>query len=206
MALRNRSLITFLILGLPALAAASSVPGIDNFYQLNQKVYRGAQPTSEGFQYLAKLGVKVVVDLREQDERAASEERLVTGAGMRYVNVPMTGLTPPSDGEITKILGLLEDETAGPVFVHCKRGADRTGAVIAAYRIEHESWDNARALKEAMANGMSWMQFPRQKYIRTFRGRTLNATGSKPTVASAPADAGADSGKAGVPSAAGVRN
>ena len=33
---------------------------------------------------------------------------------MKYVNVPMTGLTPPTDAEITKILALLGDKQTDP--------------------------------------------------------------------------------------------
>jgi protein tyrosine/serine phosphatase len=161
------------------------VPGINNFYEVDQYVYRGAQPTPEGFNYLSQLGVKVVLDLREQRERSASEERLVTAAGMRYVSVPMSGLTPPTQAETDKILALLEDPAAGPVFVHWKRGADRTGAVIAAYRIDHEKWDNAKALKEAMTDGMRWMQFDRQKFIRTFQARAVTSPTTGPPTLSA---------------------
>ena len=92
---------------------------------------------------------------------------------MQYVNAPMTGLTPPTEAQISKILALLEDNTTRPVFVHCKRGADRTGAVIAAYRIDHDHWDNVRALREAMSHGMSFFQVPRQAYILTFESRTI---------------------------------
>jgi len=102
---------------------------------------------------------------------------------MQYVNVPMTGLAPPTEAEITKILALLEDGTAGAIFVHCLRGADRTGTVIAAYRIDHDHWDNAQALKEAMSCGMSLFQIPRQSYIRNFhpltpqeRSQVINAS------------------------------
>lgn len=171
---RSRTLFLSLVLGFPVWAS-SSVPGIHNFYEIDQKVCRGAQPTGDGFKYLARIGVKVVVDLRGHDSRSAAEERTVTNAGMRYVNVPMTGLTPPSQADITTILTLLEDPASGPVFVHCRRGADRTGAVIAAYRIDHYKWDNARALHEAMSDGMSWFQFPRQKYIRSFQARVPDA-------------------------------
>jgi protein-tyrosine phosphatase len=164
--------IFLLLMGLPAFSAPS-VPGIGNFVQLNQQVYRGAQPTEEGFRYLAKIGVKTVLDLREDDARTAWERRTVLASGMQYVNVPMTGLTAPTDAEITRILALLENDANGPVFVHCMRGADRTGAVIAAYRIDHDQWDGARALKEAMSNGMSFFQLPRQKFIRTFQPRTM---------------------------------
>lgn len=155
--------------------AGSSVEGIHNFYKVDEHVYRGAQPTDEGIRYLAKIGVKTVIDLREPGDRSRKEEAAVTTAGMKYVNIPMTGLTAPSEAETSKILGMLEDATAGPVFVHCMRGADRTGAVIGAYRIEHDGWENARALKEAMTNGMSFFQLPRQSYIRNFHARVIEA-------------------------------
>jgi tyrosine-protein phosphatase SIW14 len=162
-----------LALALPAFGG--SVQGIHNFYKVDEHVYRGAQPTDEGFQYLAKIGVKTVIDLRGVGEGRRNEESVVTAAGMKYINIPMTGLTPPSEAEITKILGMLEDGSSGPVFVHCQRGADRTGAVIASYRIDHDRWDNARALKEAMANGMSFFQIPRQGFIRNFQPRNFEA-------------------------------
>jgi len=155
--------------------AGSSVPGIQNFRQVDSHVYRGAQPTEEGLKYLAKVGVKTVIDLRKTDERSRKEERAVTAAGMKYVGVPMTGLTPPTEAEITRILNILENDDSGTVFVHCKRGADRTGAVIASYRIDHDGWDNARALSEAKAQGMSFFQLPRQYYILAFQARKLEA-------------------------------
>jgi protein-tyrosine phosphatase len=151
------------------------VQGIDNFYQVDEHVYRGAQPTTEGFGYLAKIGIKTVLDLRKSDERSHREARVVTSLGMQYVNVPMTALTPPTEAEITKILALLEDATTGAVFVHCLRGADRTGAIIAAYRIDHDHWDNSRALKEAMSFGMSPFQLPRQNFIRKFQPLTIKS-------------------------------
>lgn len=170
----------FFLLALALPAFAGSVEGIHNFYKVDEHVYRGAQPTDEGFRYLAKLGVKTVIDLRGAGEGRRNEESVVTAAGMKYINIPMTGLTPPSEAEITKILGMLEDGATGPIFVHCQRGADRTGAVIASYRIDHDGWDNTRALKEAMSNGMSFFQIPRQNFIRSFQPRTLAKTAPKP--------------------------
>jgi protein tyrosine/serine phosphatase len=164
--------------------AGSSTPGIENFHQVNAHVFRGAQPSEEGFRYLAKLGVKTIVDLRESDARSRKEEQQVTAAGMKYVNVPMTGLTPPTQAEIARILGILEDDSSGVVFVHCKRGADRTGAVIASYRIDHDGWDSSRALGEAKAEGMSFFQLPRQDYIRTFQARKLEAKAAAPASSS----------------------
>jgi tyrosine-protein phosphatase SIW14 len=181
MAAITRSLVAIFVIGLSA-CAKPSMQGIDNFYQVDEHVYRGAQPTVEGFKYLAKLGVNTVLDLRAPGGRSTEEAQLVSALGMHYVNVPMNGLTPPSEAEITKILALLEDDNSRGVFVHCKRGADRTGAVIAAYRIDHDHWDNSRALKEAMACGMSFFQLPRQSYIRNFHPRATieNAQIAKP--------------------------
>ncbi len=153
-------------------AVAGNAPGIDNFDKVDAHVYRGAQPTEEGFRYLASIGIKTVIDLREGGDRAKAEEGIVTGAGMEYLNVPMTGLTPPTKAELLKILPLLEDPATGPVFVHCMRGADRTGAVIAAYHIDHDGWDNARALQDAKAHKMGFFQFPRRNFIKNFQPLT----------------------------------
>jgi protein-tyrosine phosphatase len=166
-----------------ASAFAGPVAGIKNFDQVDAHVYRGAQPTEEGFQNLAKLGVKTIIDLREAGERSEAEDRVVTADGMKYVNVPMSGLTPPTELEITQILAMLEDSSSGPVFVHCLRGADRTGTVIAAYHIDHDKWDNVHALKDAKAHSMSFIQVPRENYIKNFRPFTVDAKVTSPAVA-----------------------
>ena len=167
----SRTLLTIFAMSMPPLAEASA-PGIGNFYKVDEHVYRGAQPTAEGFKYLANLGIKTVLDLRRPGHHSTEEGQLVTALGMHYVNVPMVGLTPPTEAQITKILALLEDTGSGGVFVHCRRGADRTGVVIAAYRIDHDHWNNSRALKEAMSCGMRFFEVPRQNYIRHFQPRT----------------------------------
>ncbi len=166
----SRTLLAIFAISMPPIAEAS-VPGIGNFYKVDVHVYRGAQPTAEGFKYLAKLEVKTVLDLRRPGYRSKEEAQLVTALGMHYVNVPMVGLAPPTEAQIRKILVLLEDTKPGGVFVHCRRGADRTGVVIAAYRIDHDHWNNSRALKEAMSCGMRFFELPRQNYIRHFQPR-----------------------------------
>jgi protein tyrosine phosphatase (PTP) superfamily phosphohydrolase (DUF442 family) len=177
----SRSVIALLVFAVPVFAGP--VAGVKNFDQVDAHVYRGAQPTGEGFQNLAKLGVKTIVDLREAGDRSKAEDQMVTAAGMTYVNVPMTGLTPPTEREITQILAMLEDSSSGPVFVHCLRGADRTGAVIAAYRIDHDKWDNVHALKDAKAHSMSFFQVPRERYIKNFRPLTVDEKVTSPAVA-----------------------
>jgi len=157
--------------------------GIKNFHQVDQNVYRGGQPNKAGFEQLAKLGVKTVIDLREAGRRSLREENFVTSAGMKYVNVPMTGLTAPTESEIHRILAMLGDSATGSVFVHCMRGADRTGAVIAAYRIYHDHWTNGQALNEAKALGMSFFQLPRKNFILGFQAAALPAPSLTPVAA-----------------------
>ena len=130
------------------------------------------------------------MDLRESGARADHERETVSALGMKYVNVPMTGLTPPTESQINQIFGLLEDQASGPVFVHCKRGADRTGAVIGAYRVDYDRWANAEALKEAKADGIAFLQLPRKNYIMTFQPRPAVATvkpATNPAITAAPA-------------------
>lgn len=159
-----------LLLGSPVFAA--SIPGIRNFDQVDQNVYRGGQPTADGFRNLAQLGVKTIIDLRASGAHSKMEQKIVTSSGMTYINIPMSGLTPPTVAEITKLLDVLEHPSAGPAFVHCLHGADRTGAVIAAYHVDHDHWDNAHALQDAKAHSMSPFQLPRQNFIREFQART----------------------------------
>ncbi len=175
----RRSFLALLLLSLPLLAGPP-VQGIKNFHEVDGHVYRGAQPTTEGFSYLATIGVKTIVDLRENGGRSAREAKLVTSLGMRYVNVPMSGLVPPTKPQIARILALLEDPNSGGVFVHCRVGVDRTGSVIAAYRIDHDHWENARALNEARDLGMGFYQIPRQNYIRHFQPLTAGDRAATP--------------------------
>jgi len=167
--------------------AASDVAGIPNFHQVSSQLLRGAQPTTEGFQNLAKLGVKTVIDLRAADELAAAEKKVVELAGMRFVNIPMRGMHTPTPEQISQVLALFNDGSAGPVFVHCKRGADRTGTVVACYRISHDRWDNERALLEARSLGMSWLERSMQSFVRKYKPAEAVSASNVPVIVPTPA-------------------
>jgi tyrosine-protein phosphatase SIW14 len=164
--------------------ASSQMMGVTNFHQVNEHIYRGAQPTAAGFQSLAKLGVKTIIDLREADGRSALEKKLVEGAGMRYINIPLRGMSAPSPADVAKVMALFNEDSAGPVFVHCRRGADRTGTVVACYRIAHDGWDNAKALQEAKTDGMRWVEVAMQRYVLNYHAPA--AASGPPAAATAP--------------------
>jgi tyrosine-protein phosphatase SIW14 len=158
-------------------------PELPNFHQVNQGLYRGAQPRPEGIRRLADLGIKTILNLRAADERSRAEEREALAAGLRYFNIPMEGLDRPKHEQIERALALLNDAANHPVFVHCKRGADRTGTVIAVYRITHDGWSGADALREAKRYGLSWIMFGMKDYIRDYGRDYLDQTtgaGSQP--------------------------
>jgi protein tyrosine phosphatase (PTP) superfamily phosphohydrolase (DUF442 family) len=167
-------------------AATDNLPGVPNFHQVDDHLYRGAQPSKEGFENLARLGIKTVLDLREPGDRAVGEEQTVTADGMHYIHIALNGYHAPSDAEVTKILGILSNDS-GLVFIHCRRGADRTGTVIACYRIARENWPNGKALAEAKQYGMSWTEASMQDYVRHFAPPLTSASVEIPTLAGASA-------------------
>ena len=94
-----RLLAGFLVVG-PGVALAPTALGVTNFQQVNDRIYRGGQPPDGAFQFIARLGIKTVIDLRAESGQVAAEEKLVSAAGMRFVNIPMDDLGAPTDSQI----------------------------------------------------------------------------------------------------------
>lgn len=146
-------------------------PELPNFHVVNARLYRGAQPRDGGIKRLKELGVGTIINLRKADGRSARERAEALAAGIRYYNVPLPGRGRPQDTDVQKILQLIEDPANGVVFIHCKRGKDRTGTAIACYRIADERWTSACAKREAKHYGMSLFQLKMKHYIRDFYER-----------------------------------
>ena len=148
---------------------------LPNFHQVNATLYRGGQPQSAGFNRLASIGIKTVINLRETDEREKVEEKEARAAGLRYFNVPLDGLGRPSDEKVERVLSIINAPENQPVFVHCKRGADRTGTIIAVYRISHDGWTSEQAKVEAKRYGLSMWEVGMKDYIRDYYERRSGA-------------------------------
>ncbi len=147
---------------------------LPNFHQVNQNLYRGAQPRPGGIQRLAQLGIKTIINLRDDDDRARAEEAEARAAGLHYLNLPLRNFGRPSDAEIEHVLSIISVAENGPVFVHCKRGADRTGTVVAIYRIEHDGWTSKDAKAEAKHYGLGLWQIRMKDYIEDYYQRRKN--------------------------------
>jgi tyrosine-protein phosphatase SIW14 len=146
---------------------------LPNFHQVNEYLYRGAQPQDGGIKKLAQLGIKTIINLRDDDERARAEEAEAHALGLSYFNVPLPDFNRPDDKTIKQILALIAVPENQPVFLHCKRGADRTGTVVAIYRIEHDGWDSERAKAEAKQYGLGFWQIEMKDYIHDYYQRWL---------------------------------
>lgn len=160
-----------LFLALSAVFAQTAEPrdeALPNFHQVNQQLYRGAQPKGDGLKKLSGLGVKTIVNLRGESEDTQVEEAQARSLGFRYFNIPMSGTGRPTEEQISRVMGIIEEPENGPVFIHCRRGADRTGVVIAIYRITHDGWTVDQALEEANRYGMGFIQFRKRDYIRDY--------------------------------------
>jgi protein tyrosine phosphatase (PTP) superfamily phosphohydrolase (DUF442 family) len=156
-------LVTTILVPIPAKAADATAP-IERLFQVDDRLFRGAQPDLAGFKYLRDLGVRTIINLREaKDAERLNERQIVESLGMKYVNIPIkdgnfftrSRRIPPE--AIRSFFQAIDASDPGAVFVHCHRGADRTGALVSFYRIVRHNWDSVRAYAEARQIGMrSW--------------------------------------------------
>src|SRR5215471_20994930 len=144
---------------------------LPNFHQVNENLYRGAQPQRGGLKKLSELGIKTVINLRGASDDTRKEQAEAEASGMRYFNIPMSGLGRPSDEQVERALAVIDARENWPVFVHCQRGADRTGVIIAVYRILRDKWTAEQAIDEAKRFGMAGLQFRKKDYISDYYKR-----------------------------------
>src|SRR5258708_37263934 len=127
------------------------VKGIRNVGEVTPRLFRGGQANHQGFETLAKMGVEIVVDTR--GNLTNSEGKEVRRHGMRYVAIPWH-CPFPKDDLFVRFLRVLKENPNKKVFVHCRLGDDRTGMMVAAYRMA-EGWSADEAMLEMKAFGFT---------------------------------------------------
>jgi protein tyrosine/serine phosphatase len=122
--------------------------GLENLAEAGPGIYRGAQPSREGFTALKELGVKTVVSFRTHH----STRKEVEAAGLVSVELPIQAdifeSEPPTEEQVKTFFATVLDPAKRPVFFHCAHGKDRTGTMAALIRIELEGWTPAEAVEE----------------------------------------------------------
>ncbi|GAC1624382.1 MAG: hypothetical protein PVS2B2_15300 [Candidatus Acidiferrum sp.] len=125
-----------------------SINGLPNAGKISETLFRGAQPLPNGYPQLKNLGISVVVDMHNTGDGMEREKNVVESLGMRYVSMPASAISGPTDEQIAQFLKLLLANPNEKVFVHCNLGADRTGVAIAAFRITQQKWNIDQAYNE----------------------------------------------------------
>jgi protein tyrosine/serine phosphatase len=122
--------------------------GLPNLHRVHAGLYRGAQPHDEGFDELKAMGIKTVVNLRT----FSSDRKACGRTGLDYEKIAMQAWRD-NDKDVVAFLRLAVDPERQPIFVHCLHGADRTGMVVAVYRVVVEGWTKDEALREMTLGG-----------------------------------------------------
>ena len=125
--------------------------GLPNAGRVAPGIFRGGQPAAEGYRTLKEMGIRTVVNLRLRH----SEKAAVEAEGMRSIEVPINTIGKVDRSTIDRIVGLMADPSLQPLYLHCKLGQDRTGIVVAAYRMKKEGWTYKEAVAEMQAFGFN---------------------------------------------------
>lgn len=132
----------------PKWAAKVEQPGLPNFHRVAPGLYRSAQPTADGLAAAEKLGIKTVIDLRALH----SDAKLTAATKLRVERIRFN-TWHPEDDDAVRFLQLVAQPRNGPFLVHCLHGADRTGTMIAIYRIAVQGWKKDDAIREMTGGG-----------------------------------------------------
>jgi protein tyrosine/serine phosphatase len=135
-------------------------PGLENLHQVTPTLFRGAQPTAEGMKTLEGMGIKTVINLRQHHSDADELE----GVQLKSIHIKVNTFHPDYP-ELVGFMKAVTDPANQPVFVHCMHGADRTGMMIALYRIAVQGWTKGEALRELREGGFGfhtiWKNIPK---------------------------------------------
>jgi protein tyrosine/serine phosphatase len=148
----------------PAKASPDDPAG--NFFQVSEGLYRGGRPDEAGVQRLAQMGVKTIINLENDDQAVATERGWAEPLGIKFVNAPMDGMKTPDDNQVNQVEAMLGDKSQGPFYVHCLKGMDRTGAIIAIDRVVNEGWLPKDAYDEMNAMGFNSLLLFLKDYVR----------------------------------------
>ena len=114
--------------------------------QIAPGVYCGPAPDNDQeYEHLQQLGVRTVLDMRKCRPLASSlEQENIHARGMLYRRIPV-GFLPTHTGSPEEVLRLMSDPCCQPIYVHCSLGRDRTGLMVALYRVRYLGWDPQHA-------------------------------------------------------------
>ncbi len=132
----------------PAWAQPLHRKGVPNFYRISANLYRSAQPDAEGMKALKAMGIRTVVNLRAFH----SDRDEIGSTGLVSEHIYMKTWHPERE-DVVRFLRIATDPARQPVLVHCQHGSDRTGMMVAFYRVIVQGWSKERAAREMTEGG-----------------------------------------------------
>lgn len=134
----------------------ANMQNLPNFHEVHYFLFRGGEPSPEGYSMLAHMGVRTIIDLRDPSE-ADQDKQLCYERGLRLINLPMNRKEPPQPQLVNRFTEIINKARANPdhgvVFVHCQDGRDRTGCMIGIYRVLSDDWTSGQAQEEMRKYG-----------------------------------------------------
>jgi tyrosine-protein phosphatase SIW14 len=146
------------------------IEGVANFAKVSPALWRGAQPTKDGFRNLEAAGVKTIVNFRHDHD----DLPLLAGTQLKYLWLPARAWKP-EEQDLVIFLKVLEDPENWPVFVHCAEGKDRTGYSVAAYRIVAEDWAPDDAIHEMFEFRYHSIWFENPRFLHRLNAGQMRA-------------------------------
>ena len=139
---------------------------LPNLHRITSKFYRSGQPTAQGIITASKAyGIRTIVSLNDKPDES-------TLTGLKLVHVPMSAFktADEDDPQLARSLAAIQRGLArGPTLVHCQHGKDRTGGIVAVWRILYQGWSKEAAIREMNEGGFgysNWL-FSNARHIRS---------------------------------------
>jgi len=123
---------------------------LENLFRIDDGVYRSEQPSKKDFKALEAFGIDEVLNLR----RYHSDNKEAESTTIKLHRIK-THAHSISEKQVTEALRIIKDRE-GPILIHCRHGSDRTGAVLAMYRIVFQGYSKEDAIKEMKEGGFGF--------------------------------------------------
>jgi len=161
-------------------ATKIEIEGLDNLHKVSDSLYRSAQPTAIGMKNAEKIGIGTIISLRSKQK----DEKLVKETNLQTIHVNMRAWNPKYEDAVL-LMRILNPNNPQldrkPVLIHCYHGADRTGFIIALYRIVYENWTQVEAIEEMLDGGYGYhkmwrdiIKFLKELNVEEFKKEVLN--------------------------------
>lgn len=156
--------------------ARDAQPKVENFRKVNEDLYRGGLPTEADLMALSRMGVKMDIDLmgapKQERTQVEQEREAAAKAGLKFVSIPLPPWGEVPRAMVDQFLDTVNDPANQPVYVHCFHGRDRTGTMVAAYRIAVDGYTGEQALAEMQTFGFKAKDYPFfAKFVLGFDGQ-----------------------------------